>query len=105
MKIVPEEYTKSAPNTTITVAGKQNAQYVAVGSITANRMAAVAVSSVPLTGLQVSPTCYNIPRRAVPAKMTKGNLATNIATKTLHKQPTMNNGMNRSIVCTGVSKR
>lgn len=57
MKIVPAEYTKSAPNTMRTVDGKQKAQYVTVGSISANRMVAVAVKSDPLTALQVNFTC------------------------------------------------
>lgn len=57
MKIVPEEYTKSAPNTMRTVDGKPKAQYVTEGSIKANRMAAAAVKRVPLTGPQVNFTC------------------------------------------------
>lgn len=48
-KRVPEEYTKSAPNTTIMVDGNSNAQYVADGSMTANKTDASPVKRVPNT--------------------------------------------------------
>jgi hypothetical protein len=105
MKMVPEEYTKSAPNTMRTVDGKPKAQYVTDGSIKANRMAAAAVKRVPLTGSQVNFTWQYSTQRHLPINITKGNLATTIATKKLHKQPTINMGMNRIMVSTGVNNR
>jgi hypothetical protein len=106
MKIVPEEYTKSAPNTMRTVDGKPKAQYVTDGSIKANKMAAAAVRRVPLTGYHKLISHANIPQRHhLPINITKGNLETTIATKKLHKQPTMNMGTNRIMVSTGVNNK
>jgi hypothetical protein len=47
---VPQEYTKSTPNTIRTVDGKPKAQYVTDVLISANRIPPDAVSSVPVTG-------------------------------------------------------